>query len=763
MTFGDPNSTQIVVIGQDPLNQSEGGKINTKDVLNISQAGSTTSFGVNGNQINPDEGAYITYVTGTNTSHLVPNLSQNEADIEANIDFKAVFDTTGAGFTVNQTNPGVGPVTVRITAYSTEAEPGKDFVDGLTDDTQISITSADVVNFVVKGETAPVATVNADGTLTVTGLTTGDKVVWTTGSTHNRVLIENISNADGIDGNDNNTFDVGGFSLTQGGRVTTSVGDKLSVDDDGPANYDPQNQSLLNVTGASISGDLDTGGNTGTDGLGSVVFTGFTNGDAAKTTGGKPLTLGGVAIELNGAGTSVLTGYVDLDDDNVVDTGETIFTLKLDSTADAFQFTLVKAIDDGSSSVTVDFDDVVGGNDQWFFFNSNAGTSNDQDVLFTSALQANKDGKDQTANTSATDIGVSNQWIGDSAVPTEEGVRIDFVNNVSGNATKIETALNDENGFLFTNHFTVNNAGFTINQTKGGGITDIKVRLSDATNNVKNAATTYTAFTDQSTIAIIGIVVTNGTTTKVEGVDYTVSSPDAQGFVTITGLDAKDHVTLTGATDYERIDVNFASGDAFAINAITYDQTKAGNPLDLQFNTLLTDGDGDTSSGLIDVNLQPADNSADTFTGHTGHDALFGGGGNDTINGGDGNDTINGGIGNDALTGGKGSDTYVYTTLGDGTDTISGFDITAPGSGGDKLDVSAVLDIAGNTWTDGGTVAAAIAGGYITFTDVGGSAQVNVDIDGSAGGAFAGKAMAVLTGVAFATAAANLDDNIVVG
>ena len=38
MTFGDPNTVQIVVVGQDPLNQSQGGNINTKDVLNISQA-----------------------------------------------------------------------------------------------------------------------------------------------------------------------------------------------------------------------------------------------------------------------------------------------------------------------------------------------------------------------------------------------------------------------------------------------------------------------------------------------------------------------------------------------------------------------------------------------------------------------------------------------------------------------------------------------------------------------------------------------------
>ena len=216
MTFGDPTSTQIVVIGKNPLNQSQGGNIGTKDVLNISQAGSTTSFGVNGNQINPDEGAFITYVTGTNTNFLVPNLDQNEADVEANIDFQNVFNATAASFTVNQTNPGVGPVTVRITAFSTAAEPGVNFVDGLTNDTQVNITSASVVDFVVKtGNTqfTPVATVNADGTLTVTGLSTGDQVRWTTSGTHNRVLIENISNADGVSGNDNNTFDIGGFGI----------------------------------------------------------------------------------------------------------------------------------------------------------------------------------------------------------------------------------------------------------------------------------------------------------------------------------------------------------------------------------------------------------------------------------------------------------------------------------------------------------------------------------------------------------------------
>ncbi|PBC06778.1 hypothetical protein, partial [Mesorhizobium sp. WSM3859] len=237
MTFGDPNSTQIVVVGHHPLNQSQGGNITTGDVLNISQAGSTTSFGVNGNAINPTEGAFITYVTGTNTNFLVPNLDQNEADVEANIDFQNVVNATGASFTVNQTNPGVGPVTVKITAFNTASEPGVNFIDGLTGDTHVAITSFSLTDFVVKtGNTqfTPDASIDANGDLIITGLSTGDKVSWTTGANHNRVLIENISNVDGIAGNDNNTFDIGGFGIVTTSGSSTFVGQQIVIEDDGP-------------------------------------------------------------------------------------------------------------------------------------------------------------------------------------------------------------------------------------------------------------------------------------------------------------------------------------------------------------------------------------------------------------------------------------------------------------------------------------------------------------------------------------------------
>lgn len=254
MTFGNPNSTQIVVIGHHPLNQSEGGNITTGDVLNISQAGSTTSFGVNGNAINPDEGAFITYVSGANTNFLVPNLDQNEADVENNIDFQSVVNANTASFTVNQTNPGVGPVTVKISAFTTAAEPGAAFVDGLTADTHVNITSFSLTDVVVKtGNTqfTPAASI-VGGNLIITGLSTGDTVSWTTTATHNRVLIENISNDDGVPGNDNNTFDIGGFGIATPSSNSTAVGQQIVIEDDGPT-------AALTETAAKVLHDETSG------------------------------------------------------------------------------------------------------------------------------------------------------------------------------------------------------------------------------------------------------------------------------------------------------------------------------------------------------------------------------------------------------------------------------------------------------------------------------------------------------------------------
>ena len=127
------------------------------------------------------------------------------------------------------------------------------------------------------------------------------------------------------------------------------------------------------------------------------------------------------------------------------------------------------------------------------------------------------------------------------------------------------------------------------------------------------------------------------------------------------------------------------------------------------------------------------------LTGGAGKDALTGGGGNDIISGGDGNDTLTGGNGSDVLrggagldqlVGGAGSDTFDYNAITDngGTgETIAGF---TKGAGGDKLDISDLLD--GLPGYDGTN---AFSGGYVQFADSGtGNTIVKIDTDGGGNG-----------------------------
>lgn len=81
-------------------------------------------------------------------------------------------------------------------------------------------------------------------------------------------------------------------------------------------------------------------------------------------------------------------------------------------------------------------------------------------------------------------------------------------------------------------------------------------------------------------------------------------------------------------------------------------------------------------------------NGRDRLFGGDGNDTLYGGKADDTLNGGNGSDRLAGGIGNDRLTGGAGADTFIFAS-GDGSDTITDFDVTA-----DRLDLTALA----TTW-----------------------------------------------------------------
>ena len=93
-------------------------------------------------------------------------------------------------------------------------------------------------------------------------------------------------------------------------------------------------------------------------------------------------------------------------------------------------------------------------------------------------------------------------------------------------------------------------------------------------------------------------------------------------------------------------------------------------------NDTITGGDGaDKAYGSWGDDSLVGGDGNDSLYGGAGNDRVFGSEGHDSLDGWSGDDYLNGGIGDDVLSGGAGSDTFVFTS-GDGTDTITDFDIT---------------------------------------------------------------------------------------
>ncbi|WP_223507714.1 MULTISPECIES: DUF5801 repeats-in-toxin domain-containing protein [unclassified Pseudomonas] len=232
----------IIATGKDPADQSSGVNINTGDTINTSQAGGPTTFGTNNQMIVEQEGIRFSFVTGARQNVTIPNLDQNEADLESNVDFTDVYNTKSANFDVVQLQSGKSAI-VKISAFSTAAEPGVNFINGYAGDTSVAITNVRVINnstgLVIENSDGsvndPAITISfAAGVATLTGIKAGYQIEYTTTADHNRVLIENGA-AVTAKGNDHADFDIGGFTLVKASVTTTEIGSKMIFDDDGPS------------------------------------------------------------------------------------------------------------------------------------------------------------------------------------------------------------------------------------------------------------------------------------------------------------------------------------------------------------------------------------------------------------------------------------------------------------------------------------------------------------------------------------------------
>jgi Ca2+-binding RTX toxin-like protein len=240
--------------------------------------------------------------------------------------------------------------------------------------------------------------------------------------------------------------------------------------------------------------------------------------------------------------------------------------------------------------------------------------------------------------------------------------------------------------------YVVDSAGDVVEENPGEG-TDI----------VRTALASYTLGANLETLTYLGSGSFAGT-----GNTLNNSINGGAGNDTLTGLAGNDFLhgnggadTMAGGTGNDSYDVDNA-GDVVTelagegtdmVNSTLAAYTLGANVENLRFtgvgnfsgtgnalaNSLIGAAGNDTLSGADGNDTLNGDAGNDTLNGGTGNDSLLGDAGNDTLNGGDGNDTLNGGAGADSMAGGAGNDSYtvdnagdvVLETAGNGTDTVN--------------------------------------------------------------------------------------------
>ncbi|WP_431023493.1 retention module-containing protein [Halomonas sp. H5] len=527
------------------------------------------------------------------------------------------------------------------------------------------------------GQVAFTVEIHADGTLTVT---------------------QHVALAHPDTGDPDDTLNLAGLitatvEITDGdgdsAEASAEIGGAVTFHDDGPSVFTPMSTIIANNTTAASIAALDVFGNTGADGLGGAVFIGTDDAQLFESDGVTAVTSGGEDLFMTGFGTNVLT----------ISTagGTPVMTIVLNPDADLesqdlYTVQIHQELDDGSGVVFDDFSAAPAGNNQWIGLDGDGGdimadTNDSEDLLITAP--------GGQVNTSATDLGVDNQWTDDG-----ESLRIDFVTDLRRDGGNDEK---DAEGYTYDDHYMVNNFSMNIVQVQGGGTVVVGFRIFDFDDagDKKDLA----AGSTQLSILLASVVVTDGAIILTEGEDYTVSTDG--NWVFVNGLEEGQTVGFTGASNFEAVEIINAdgmsdpdggtfSGSAFGAGGFGFSSPVAGEDIPMEFDIELADGDGDTVQSTIDVTVTP---DGDILQADDSGQALAGGGGNDTLIGGEGNDLLVGGGGDDTMTGGLGADTFVWNLNDEGTnvdpaeDKVTDFTLGDFGSDADadQLDISDLL------------------------------------------------------------------------
>ncbi|MGY4664614.1 hypothetical protein ACVWZ9_005408 [Pseudomonas chlororaphis] len=594
LRISDPT---IIATGKDPADQSSGASINTGDTINTSQAGGPTTFGTNSQMITEQEGIRFTFVTGARQDVTIPNLDQNEADLEANIDFTAMFNAKAANFDIVQLQGGKSAV-VRISAFNTAVESGASFVNGYANDTSVAITNVRVINIatglVIENSDGSVNDTSIlisfdGGVATITGVKAGYQIEYTTAADHNRVLIENGAALDAR-GNTHADFDIGGFTLRQASTTTAEIGSQMIFEDDGPT------LAFGNLigTGTQLAQQGYWNMGSGADGLDangldiSLVNDQFTlvRPDNTTTTGTGTLVEQSPSPDGNGA--YQFAGTLTGDFDNNAATADTTVHYTLSAYAngtyaldleEGFRSTIVLSSADGSlaaggpdpvRTLMIGSEDVV-----FFAANPLAPQTGDNSILTGIGLGAPDPTEAQLqTNPLPSFIGSSTMNVSTSGIGVAN-------NNLEGN-TSAGINAGDES--------------FVINPETL--LTSMKIFIDNSVQGYNPATEElyYTIYYDNGT--------TSGTPIKVQAADLHTETGGQKSFtVQWDGSHLIDAVQLTMGLGTVKIPV---------IQFIKETQSLA-NDIQLSFNATTTDKDGDTATSAFDANLFANDPSDQTF------------------------------------------------------------------------------------------------------------------------------------------------------
>jgi len=675
-------------------------------------------------------------LTAANSTNYVLNYTMADADgDQAN----AILTIT-----INGANDSASVVTAAATgpdATVYEAGLNPDGSDAGSDSETVAgsftVSATDgILNVVIGGTTFTLAEVQAfagtdtvstgEGTLTLTGYT-GDAFGGTINYSY--TLDATIDNDSIVPTGDDAVtlvhFD-DSVALTVNGVGGSTAGDDLVIRaiDDVPVSLNPTTSHLKDVaTSPDVVQLLNFA--AGADGVDSVLFDTSLQGTAAVDAEGNELTFNGTGAPLyvNFSSDGTQLQFVTKNLDGTLNTTDVKFFIDLNQDGQTYSVHSEGIINNGTAVSSSTIETVGGGNKAWKAFINLGGT--EEDAFLTTKTSG-------SVNTNNGEIGIS----GGNSFEAGEGLRIDLLNGVTTTGSGGGETFSITGPHNLTNSFR--QIVSTVNPGGGGTGANITVSAIIANDFLDTGNTASNLFYNDADDVLVNLSTTDITVYDANG--FIVTMPvgtlidETDGSITIIGLQKDWTFEIKSETDFNAVKIEAATGtSAFKLGVFSYGEDSDGQPIELDYGIIGTDGDGDFVTGSLGVNLYAngstfeGDDNANILTGTDNAEFLLGRGGDDILFGGGGDDLLIGGYGNDIMDGGAGKDTFVFSLAANsGNDTINNFE-----AGTDKLSFIDILDTDGsgtfslndvinNVSDSGGNVTVALTnGGSITLAGLG--------------------------------------------